>query len=382
MSQWRNVVLVIIAVSASWAAGALRQQADLMPSLAEVLPEADNFLANGQMNFAGTRDGQVIGFVQISEASGYGGPLRTVTTVDTSGVIRHIDVLDHKETPSYYRKFMLRNARTPVVGEHVTDVLQVELPHHVITGATMTAKAWHQSVLASCRTIMVGNVHLPQPPQPAPEPVNVTLRDIIIILLFALGFSTYHRKTPGKKLIRWIIGIASIILLGFVYTVLLNISNINALLLGYLPDWRSHLSVYLLLAGVLVPLLLIGKSPYCSHVCPFGAVQDCLQALGGNKISIGGRIRKTLARLRGAVVLAVVCVALYFRNPGLTGYEVFNAFFDWTGDTYQFILLVIVVVAALVISRPWCHYLCPVRAVTGFMQDVRSSFVSIVKMRK
>jgi polyferredoxin len=72
------------------------------------------------------------------------------------------------------------------------------------------------------------------------------------------------------------------------------------------------------------------------------------------------------------VWMAVLC-ALVFRNPAVVNYEVTGVLFGRSMVLWQFLLLIGVVVASLVITRPWCNYLCPIRAFTDFVGLVRKS---------
>ena len=68
---------------------------------------------------------------------------------------------------------------------------------------------------------------------------------------------------------------------------------------------------------------------------------------------------------------AAIVIALLLRNPGLTSYEIFGTLFSLTGSMMQFILLGIVLIAALFIRRPWCAYLCPLGPVTDLYRSFR-----------
>ena len=165
----------------------------------------------------------------------------------------------------------------------------------------------------------------------------------------------------------------SILVLGFGYTTLLTVGNVGAFLLGYWPGWKTHLYWYLLLAIVFVPLMLRGKHFYCGSICPFGAVQECLGALGGAKRRVPHRIHDHLRWLPRVLAWIFVFIVLLSQNPGIQTHEVFGTFFQLTGTTGQFLLMAAVLIAALFITRPWCSYLCPVRGVTDFVTFVGSA---------
>ena len=50
------------------------------------------------------------------------------------------------------------------------------------------------------------------------------------------------------------------------------------------------------------------------------------------------------------------------------GYEVYGTLFALVGTHLQFGLLAFVLIASLFVPRPWCRYLCPIRAVTDYLK--------------
>jgi polyferredoxin len=108
-------------------------------------------------------------------------------------------------------------------------------------------------------------------------------------------------------------------------------------------------------------------------------------AIGGAKVYSPGRFRSFLQWLRRGVVWFAIGVALLFRSPGLTSYEIFGSLFSFVGSNIQFALLGIVLVASLFIKRPWCTYLCPLDPVVDFTRMLRKWILELwrtIKPRK
>ena len=98
------------------------------------------------------------------------------------------------------------------------------------------------------------------------------------------------------------------------------------------------------------------KNPYCEWFCPFGAAQECMGVVGGAKSTQSQEYRNVFKwSQRGLTWLAII-LALLFRNPGLTSYEIFGTLFDLNGSAILFALSGIVLLAALFIKRPWCSF--------------------------
>jgi polyferredoxin len=210
--------------------------------------------------------------------------------------------------------------------------------------------------------------------------IQIGVPEITLIILFAVGFYGHWAKFKYTRYARWISMIVGLIILGFWLNRPLTIANINQILLGFWPAWQSHLYWYLLVFGVILVLTIDGKNPYCDWFCPFGAAQECLGVIGQAKIYSPGKFKGYLKWLQRGFAWLAIILALIFRNPSISSYEVFDALFARVGTTVSFTLLVIVLIASLLMKRPWCSYLCPVRPVTDFIHMLRRSAIELWKM--
>ncbi len=190
--------------------------------------------------------------------------------------------------------------------------------------------------------------------------------------LFVSGY-VGHRARNGKtkKWIRRGTLVTGAIVLGFMYNKPLTIANVVSLLAGYWPTWYNHLYWFLLLGGILFVTSAQGKNPYCSWFCPFAAVQEGLGQLGGAKLVRPRRLRHILTWVHRGLAFAAVALGLAFRQPGVVSYEPFGTLFDFTGTWPQWILLALVLVGSLVMYRPFCTYLCPLRPVVDYIGEIR-----------
>ncbi len=118
-------------------------------------------------------------------------------------------------------------------------------------------------------------------------------------------------------------------------------------------------------------ILARGKNPYCHWICPFGAVQETLGVIGGARNRNLGYYTEFFRWLPRGLALTAILVALLFRNPGISSYEVFGTMFDLEGSPFQFGLLAAVLVTSLLVRRPWCRFLCPIGAIDDFLRALR-----------
>jgi NosR/NirI family nitrous oxide reductase transcriptional regulator len=373
-------LVVILSLLAAWIMGKSRQNSDLYPYLQQALPGAEKFEIYSKDIFTGIVSvdsaGEIVGYVAVGEARGYGGPLQTATGLDSTGIVLGIAVVDHKETPAFFQKILRKQLPSALIGKKYSDPFQIGEDVDGVTGATRTAKALTLSVARAGRSIAkyVLGVQVEAEPE---NPILFGLREMLLILLFATGFLSYGKNRKYKKSVRWLVMGISLPVLGFVYSIPVTLANINSFLMGFWPDWHTHLYWFLLLSGVFLPMVFLGKSPYCSHICPFGAAQECLGAIGGTKIRLKSSLHNGMRWLQRLLAWLVILLALFYRNPSYAGYEVFGPLFNLTGSSIQFGLLGVVLIASLFLKRPWCLYLCPVRAVTDFVKMIRNGVISL-----
>lgn len=132
---------------------------------------------------------------------------------------------------------------------------------------------------------------------------------------------------------------------------------------------RISASNFVLLAGVIVMTLLV-KAAFCSWVCPLGSAQEWLGRLGRRwmrrNLSPPERVDRTLRYVKYLVLVAVSVGSAWAGYLVFRDYDPFIALFHlgwghlaWTA----YLVLVLTLVAAVFVMRPWCKYLCPFGAV-------------------
>jgi polyferredoxin len=196
--------------------------------------------------------------------------------------------------------------------------------------------------------------------------------EAVLILLYAAGYFGHRlRQRAWKQRVRWLTLLTGLVVLGFLYTMPLTISQVVSLLSGYWPDWHTNLYWYLLIGGILFVTTVDAKNPYCSWFCPFGAFQECLAALSGAKHYRPRRFSAFLTWLQRGLALTAIVLGLALRRPGVAGYEPFQTLFDFRGTAVQWVFLVILILASLIVYRPFCTYLCPLDPVVDFIGEGR-----------
>jgi hypothetical protein len=357
---------VVISLIAAWIVGLNLAQADLMPAVREAMPQAERFekvTADVYEAYAGE---DLVGYVALGEASGYGGPLTTAVGVDPAGTIEKVVLADHRETPAWIREVREEEYLDSLSGKKYSETFQVGEDLDGVTGATMSSRGIAQAALNGSRKA-AQVMGLPVQTPPAPR-IEFGVPEAALLLLFGVGYLAQQRKFKHKKTARWVSLLGGLLVLGFLYNKPLTLAYINKLLIGFWPQWQTHLYWYLLIGGIIFVFTIEDQNPYCQWFCPFGAAQEVMGAIGGASVYSPRQFRAFLESLQRVLAWAAVVLALVLRNPGLSSFEIFGTLFSLTGSGFQFILLGMVLVASMFIKRPWCTYLCPLDPVVDFIK--------------
>ena len=367
------VILVVLSLVFAWLVGIYREQDDTTNLLSQILPQAQRFERRADTVFVGfAQDGPAqrkVGYVSTAEAFGYGGPIQVAVGLDDQGHITQIAILRQTESMPFLRKVVERGLPEALAGRSWSGEFRIGQDIDAVTGATASLDGLTGAIRMAChRAARLEGVATSSRPE---RKVVFGFPEVVLVLLYGVGYLAYRRSDALGRRLRLVTLAVGLVTIGFWLRGPVSLIHINAFLLGYWPAWQDHLYWYLLIGGVLLPIILTGRSLYCSHICPFGATQQALGALRLAK-KVPDRWDVGLRWVQRLLVwLAVIC-ALAFRNPALIPYDLTGAFFGWAGLTWQFVALAAVLGASLVISRPWCNYLCPIRAVTDFIRLIRS----------
>jgi len=152
---------------------------------------------------------------------------------------------------------------------------------------------------------------------------------------------------------------------------------------GYVP--HVHASNVVLGIGVLI-LALLARSAFCGWLCPLGFLQDLVSGASRlvqrkvRPVRLGVRWLKAHARPLAVLdrplrLLKYAVLAWAVGGAALWGVMVFRDVDPWFALLELFrltvipavLVLVVILVAALFVDRPWCRYACPLGAASGLV---------------
>ncbi len=360
--KWtRNEILAILVViwfAAAWFIGKQRATDDFGPYYELAFPEGSSFSSpKDDIVKVKNEDGLIIGYTSIGTASGYGGPLSVIIASDTSGEVTSLSVLNHRETPTFFHKTIKTSILKTLVKSKLDSPLKLNEDIDGVSGATYTSNALIQSTQQAAHAI--GREKFEMNIEEDKRSIQFGIPEVLLILLFLTAFiQRKYMKGKTRKIIRWATLLIGLIFLGFVFNRPFVLAHVNMVLLGYFPAIETHIYWYILMAGLVLFKTEKKWNTYCYDFCPFGACQEVLGTIGGAK-SPKLKWREPLRWAQRILVIIAVSLALIFRNPGFSSFEIFGTLFELEGSGWQFVVLAIILLSSLFINRPFCNYLCP-----------------------
>jgi hypothetical protein len=366
-APWLESVAAVGILWAAWLYGLLTTHSPIAPLVTNVLPGAARVAATGEIFTAYAADGQVLGYAAAADATGYGGPIYLLVGVDAAGEIAGVQVIEQRETPGFYALLQESDFVQGFLGQPAGQPLVVGVDVASVSGASLSAEAVAQAIYAAAQKIQTGTLAASAPP------LRFGLPEISLLALFGGGLLLPRlRRSRAKKALRWALLLSSLVVLGFVLNQPLTLANFASLLAGYWPAWQDHLYWYLLLGGAVAFVLLTGKNTYCAVVCPFGAVQECFGKLSNARPLLPPALYGRLQWVPRWLAVLALALGLAFRQPGAASFEPFGTLFSFSAGFFPWMLLVFVLFASLLILRPFCYYLCPVKVVLDFLLFLRN----------
>ena len=355
--------IALAGIITAWFIGNWRYDNDNLNKLDEIFVESSSLELQSE-NIYSFSKGENTFYLSIGKAMGYEGPVSCAVVTDSSGKICDVQVIEHTETPSYFDKVV----KLPeyFINQKVCSILNSEDIPDAISGATLTSVAICDAVYNVSERLAEKIFDLPIPEREKAH-INISFLDIMIMVFFAGVLITRKTKPKARKWIRYSMLILSVIILGFTYNFHLTISRFNALFLGYWPDINQYLAWYLLVFGLIILTIIIGKNTYCHWFCPFGAIQEGIGMIGKAKNRIPYKYNRRLTWFPRLLAWLAIVLALIFKNPGIMSYEVFGKFFTLTGSDLLFVLMLITLGTSVFIKNAWCRYVCPVPPVVDYI---------------
>lgn len=288
---------------------------------------------------------------------GYADEINVLVAVDKTGVIRGIEVLEHRETMS----FMDRVLQSGYLGRFIGKDVRQELDIDAVTGASITARAIRDDVLAASRLAAreLWGIDTEAPKLPSWRGALADYR--FLAALFALAAATRAglKKRPSRRAKRtvWAISLTG---LGVVAMTPFTLAHVFQLVRLDLPGPANALLA--LLAGwAIITTLALGPVS-CAYACPFGALQELLAALPAKKWKMSAAAIRRARELRYLVLFAAIAGYFGLGVTAMAELEPMGHLFGRNFTSLSLAFIGVALGASIFVRRFWCRFFCPTGA--------------------
>lgn len=322
-------------------------QDEQKPSLSNVLDERGELL--GKVTRTSPHADQMIG---------YQGPTDTLVAINRDGLvigaaIRHS--FDNEPFVRYVKedRYFFNIFKGFTLAD-IASLDMVEAEIEGVSGATKTSTTVAEGLIATAEKIEQEQPLPEQKPQPW---LQLRARDYgtAMVVVAALVIALTHLR--GNKLLRIGLQTVLVVYLGFMNADMLS----QALLVGWSQNgvaWQRAPALVLLTLAALACPIFTRRQVYCTHLCPFGALQDGLRRVPV-RVRVPRRLDRIL-RLLPAVLLALVVVTAMGHLPvSLVGIEPFDAFVFRIAGAATLTIAIIGLLSSVAVPMAYCHYGCP-----------------------
>ena len=197
-------VCALALIGLVWVLGAIRAEASLLDSVQQAMPQASHFerLNSGVYSaWTDRSEPELLGYVAIGTANGYGGPLEVAVATDLDGNIVGLHVANHKETPGWFDRVMKQDFLESLTGKSYTDRFELGDDVDSVTGATYTSRALAEAVMEGNRAA-ARELGFQVAEQESPS-IRFGIPEIAVLSLFIVGYIGHRRGFKYKKQVRW-----------------------------------------------------------------------------------------------------------------------------------------------------------------------------------
>ena len=295
---------------------------------------------------------------------GYAGPVPLEISVK-DGVVADVRALDNAETKGFFDQAATLLGKWR--GKPLDEAASMEVD--AVSGATFSSKAIIGNVrrgLGYAQTAMGGAGKAAGGGAEAwTEAIDLSAKGVagLVVALMAAVLPLFVKN----RVYRTCQLALNVIVLGFWCGAFLSYTS----LLGYAAHGLKSLTLVaaVMLATAFVYPLFGRRLHYCTHVCPFGSLQQLAGKCGARKLRLGQRAVRRLDLLRQLVwALLMLCVWGGVWADWMD-YEAFAAFIFQSASWVAVAIAAVFLLLSFVVARPYCRFVCPMGTLIAMSQS-------------
>ena len=352
----------ILILGLAWLGGQSRSHQALESRIGEMIPGLESLEKVETGIYRGqTRDGLEC-TIALATRPSYGGPLTVALVVGPDSRVVQAGILGSTDTRSFLQRVVDHGILDAHVGAALDGLPRVD----GVSGATLSSDAVIQGLAQAVESIL-GRPSVESSLFSPSKSEWVKLGGTLVLFAWALVLVRL-KPGPGRRWGRRLLSLASLVTLGFLWGSPFSLSSLGLILSGMWQRGLASWAAVLCMALAVVLFLVTRKNLYCAHICPFGTLQAGLGKI--TRCPAPGS-KSWMAWVARGTTLAALAAALYYRDPSLASYEPFAMAFSFIGSPWMYGLTLGILLASLLVHRPWCKLFCPVNAIFDYLRFMR-----------
>ena len=208
-------IIAMMAIVVAWFIGRQMEDADILSSIKSKLPDIENLEEVDQNVFkAFSSENNQLLYVAVESSMGYGGPLKIAAAIDSSGKIHKLAVLHSKEPPSYLEKVLKAKFIYQFVGLSFNSDYSLGSGIDAVSSATYSSHAIAEATKKAVCLVAEKELGFDIPGEKLPA-FHIGAAEIILLLLFSVGYFAHKKTFRYTRQIRWITMLVGLLVLGF-----------------------------------------------------------------------------------------------------------------------------------------------------------------------
>lgn len=277
--------------------------------------------------------------------AGYGGKFRVVIGISNENKVLGVEMGDNQETPGFIEMVSSKGFFRQWTGLPLTEAMQKKVD--TVTGATMSTSCIRCMVQKNIAEYLGARAEIER---------TSRFSYVFYVSILLLIYSLISFFIPGATAKFRIYHIALMtVFLGFLGGYALSIESFKNF---FITGSASTFTIILFTLAVTVPVFT-GRNFYCSHICPFGALQELAGKVPFKKQTVTAKVLKIMTLVKKLILLAVFVMLSLKITGDYTMIEPFSAFQFNAAGVSALIIAGIMLIFSLFVSKPWCRLFCP-----------------------
>ncbi len=289
---------------------------------------------------------------------GYGGQVPLDIYIK-DGKVSNVKALKNSETPDFFSE--AAQILNKWNGKTTEEALALKVD--AVSGATLSSRAIMQNMKAGLlyaqknaeKTSFFDKLDLS---------AKSLIGLIVVVMAAVIPLFTHNIRYRILQLL------LNVVVLGFWCGTFISYSLMVNYLANGINLWTQLIPAVMLITAFIYPLFG-RKNYYCTHICPYGSIQELAGKTNRKKLKMSRRTVKLLENFRKILWFALMLLMLAGVLFEWMDYEIFTAFIFESAPVVVITLAVVFVMLSVFIPRPYCRFVCPTGTLFKYSQNLK-----------